>query len=133
MAASKKKAQKGAAIPKSTSSKPTKVMSPSLREVPGTRKQYTDKQKDSVMKALSSKKMKNGGGPVKKPSIPYPKDYFMAPADSAAFRSGYGQMGDGDGYPGISQNPYFKKGQTAAKLAPKSKKTMKSGGKLKKK
>jgi hypothetical protein len=130
MAASKKKAQKGATIPKSTSSKPTKVMSPSLREVPGTRKQYTDKQKDSVMKALSSKKMKDGGPmKAKKPSIPYPKDYFMAPADSAAFRSGYGKPSPGDGYSGISSNPYFKKGQDTAKI----KKGMKSGGKLKKK
>jgi hypothetical protein len=74
--------------------------------------------------------MKNGGPTkAKKPPIPYPKDYFMEPADSAAFRAGYGQPGPGDGYAGISSNPYFKQGRNTAKI----KKGMKSGGKLKKK
>jgi hypothetical protein len=71
MAASnmKKKAQSGVALTsKKAAPKEPKLMSPSLREVPGTRKPFTDKQKDSTVKAWEPKpkKVMKSGGKMKK-------------------------------------------------------------------
>ncbi len=93
----------------------TKVQEKTLAGSKGKASLTKDKQ-------LGATKMKGGG------SIPYPKGKTMSPADSASFRAGYGQPIPGDGYAGISSNPYFKKGQAAAK----PKKTMKVGGMVKK-
>lgn len=81
------------------------------------------------------KKKAEQGTAVKKTTVkvPYPKDRNMSPADSASFRAGAGGPREGDGYAGISSNPYFQKGKDALKNAIKPKKTMKSGGKMKKK
>lgn len=86
--------------------------------------------KKSPAKKVAVKKMKDGGPTSKKPlRLPYPKDKNMSPQDSAAYRSGAGARdgGQGDGYAGISQNPYFEKGAAAIKKAI-GKKKAKSGG-----
>jgi hypothetical protein len=58
MAASKKKAAQGAAVSNKITipGKTKTMMSPSLKEVPGTRRPLTDVQKDSVIKSWQTGK-----------------------------------------------------------------------------
>ena len=84
-------------------------------------------------KKVAVKKMETGGSTGKKApvKIAYPKDKGMSAQDSAAFRQGAGARdgGQGDGYAGISENPYYKKGSDAIKkVVPKKK--AKNGGKF---
>lgn len=81
---------------------------------------------------MAIKKKLQPGGSVKKKivRVSYPKDKNMSPADSAAFRSGAGIYQPGDGYAGISSNPYFEKGKQAFVTA--KSKIKKMGGTIKK-
>jgi len=125
----KKKAQSGAAI----SNKFT--IPKKLASIDSTLKKSKDTTKSFESNKFTIPKKMQTGGAVKKTivKVPYPKDKNMSPADSASFRSGAGGSREGDGYTGITSNPYFQKGKEAFKNTVKPKKTMKSGGKMKKK
>lgn len=80
---------------------------------------------------MPTKKLQPGGSVKKRVvRVSYPKDKNMSPADSSAFRSGAGMFQPGDGYTGISSNPYFEKGKQAFTTAKSKMKKM--GGTIKK-